>query len=532
VNLNASHGGPIRAFYSTPSHYTDAKAAMSKHDQISWEVRSDDIFPLANEAHAYWSGYFTSRPSLKRQVRFASNFLNAARQMEVITGITAAEVDTPTTRPSPPVGSSWTDSMEGAIGVATHHDGMSGTERQDVSNDYSQRISEGHFEVEAGVAMALKKLTGIKGDIGHCNCNAAGNCLNMSMCAYTTGVDEFTVIAWNPLAQNSTSWLRIPVSGDTWTVTDLATKAELPSQATALDARTKSLPLLYLNRANLSAAAISAESARLSNKATHVVTFEAPLPPVGYSTFSVKKSTSTSVPSEAVSVAPTSVSNGVYSLTIDHAKGAISSIKNLKSGVETTLNISWGYYISSEGDGPHSACTKLPNGTHSCSTQASGAYLFRPQEQYTFAVSSVQPTIGVSVGPLVTEVKQSFGSWATHTVRLTKGSPYVEVDWIAGPIPWNQGKAPLDPERPDPESEDGTRGKELVIKFSSGIESKGTFFADSNGREMIKRVRNERGPSYPPLQINEPVAGNYCAPRPPHSTLLGIGFMSALNELL
>lgn len=49
-----------------------------------------------------------------------------------------------------------------------------GTERQDVSNDYSERISEGHFEVEAGVAKALQKLTGITGELGHCNCNAAG----------------------------------------------------------------------------------------------------------------------------------------------------------------------------------------------------------------------------------------------------------------------------------------------------------------------------------------------------------------------
>ena len=32
---------------------------------------------------------------------------------------------------------------------------------------------------------------------------------------------------------------------------------------------------------------------------------------------------------------------------------------------------------------------------------------------------------------------------------------------------------------------------------------------DSNGREMVKRQRNARGPSYPPYQIGEPVAGNY-----------------------
>ena len=91
------------AFYSTPSHYTDAKNAATKKAGVDWEVRGDDIFPLGDNPHAYWSGYFTSRPGLKRQVRFASNFLSAARQMEVISGTTAAEVDHPTTRPSPPV---------------------------------------------------------------------------------------------------------------------------------------------------------------------------------------------------------------------------------------------------------------------------------------------------------------------------------------------------------------------------------------------------------------------------------------------
>jgi alpha-mannosidase len=44
-------------------------------------------------------------------------------------------VATPTTRPSPPVGSSWTDSFEGTIGVATHHDGISGTEKQAVADE-------------------------------------------------------------------------------------------------------------------------------------------------------------------------------------------------------------------------------------------------------------------------------------------------------------------------------------------------------------------------------------------------------------
>ena len=59
---------------------------------LTWEVRHDDIFPLGDGGHSYWSGYFTSRPALKRQVRMASNLLNAARQLEVLSGVTTSEV--------------------------------------------------------------------------------------------------------------------------------------------------------------------------------------------------------------------------------------------------------------------------------------------------------------------------------------------------------------------------------------------------------------------------------------------------------
>jgi hypothetical protein len=111
-------------------------------------------------------------------------------------------------------------------------DVSAGTERQDVSNDYAQRISEGHVEVEAGVALSLRKLAGIPpaAEVGHCNCNAAGNCLNLSMCAFTTAAESFTVMAWNTQGQNVSSWLRVPVTGANYTVTDLATKDVLLSQ--------------------------------------------------------------------------------------------------------------------------------------------------------------------------------------------------------------------------------------------------------------------------------------------------------------
>lgn len=52
-------------------------------------------------------------------------------------------------------------------------------------------------------------------------------------------------------------------------------------------------------------------------------------------------------------------------------------------------------------------------------------------------------------------------------------------------------------------------GKEVVMRYNTDLANDRTFYTDSNGREMLKRVRNERGPSYPKLNVSEPIAGNY-----------------------
>ena len=39
---------------------------------------------------------------------------------------------------------------------------------------------------------------------------------------------------------------------------------------------------------------------------------------------------------------------------------------------------------------------------------------------------------------------QTFSDWATHVIRLTDGSPYVEVEWTAGPIPIDTPWLPAD----------------------------------------------------------------------------------------
>eukprot|EP01064_Diplonema_japonicum_P013576 TRINITY_DN2111_c0_g5_i1.p1 TRINITY_DN2111_c0_g5~~TRINITY_DN2111_c0_g5_i1.p1 ORF type:complete len:1111 (+),score=357.90 TRINITY_DN2111_c0_g5_i1:44-3376(+) len=498
-----NQNGSVNAFYSTPTIYVNEK----KKANLTWEVRQDDIFPLADADHHYWSGYFTSRPSLKRQVHVASNFLNAARQMEVVSGVTAQQVKTPTERPAPPVGPSWTDSLEGTVGVATHHDGMSGTERQDVSDDYEQRISESHGEVEAGVALSLNKLLGANASFEHCNCNSMGgqNCLNISMCALTTNEASFTVAAWNPLGRSSRQVITLPVTGAGWNVS-VNGKAVL-CQTTELDARTKGLPELYLNYYNMSASQAAAAKAALANKATHALSFAITIPAMGFSTVTALRQNNAKSHVKAVKAAPKkgstiSISNAKYELSFDTTTGTTTVLKNLVSNATTSLVTVIGWYNSSVG-----GCTTDPttNPQHMCDGQRSGAYIFRSNSSDVFYPGpKVVPALNVVKGNLVQEVYQVFSPWATAVYRLWSGQAYVEVEWTVGPIPvetpWVPSVVPNMPNH---------WGKEVIVKYSSGLQSQGVFYTDSNAREMVKRQFNKRGPSYPPLVVNEPVAGNY-----------------------
>jgi alpha-mannosidase len=557
-----NQNGTVNAFYSTPSFYTEQKFRAG----LTWEVRQqDDIFPLADDAHHYWTGYLTSRPALKQQVRRASNFMNAARQMEVLSGVTAAEVDVPTVRPSPEVGSSWTDSLEGTIAVATHHDAISGSPTQAVADDYEQRMSESSFEVEAGVALSLKRLLGTDVDLGHCNCNTAGNCLNISVCAYTTEHDHFAVVAWNPLGQNSKSYARLPVLGNSWTVHG-PDGTEVPSQVAPIDNRTFELPLLYVNKAGLNKEQVAEAQKELSNKASHILTFPMELKAVGYGLFSATKSTKSN---EVQRKQSTTVTNGVYTLEFDADSNEVTSLSN-KEGSKTSLNMRWGWYNSSTGgcttednDGsiPTLKCVSWrqtgncdPNGPrepdndktcdtvikgspsgfceceggvrrymtgcqekdfnftcsdactakkiyYGCDGQKSGAYMFRPNSsELFFPGPKAKPTLDVVEGDVVTEVYQRYSEWVSHVIRLYRDEPFVEVEWTVGPIPVNTEWL---------QKNNSKWGKEVVLQYNTEVDSKGTFYTDSNGREMVKRQYNARPSSYPDFIVSEPVAGNY-----------------------
>lgn len=99
----------VRVFYSTPSCYTKALWDLGQN----WTTKKDDYFPYASDQHSYWTGYFTSRPALKRMERVGNNWLQACKQLDVLSN-NAGKYDQNITV------------LREAMGVMQHHDAVAG----------------------------------------------------------------------------------------------------------------------------------------------------------------------------------------------------------------------------------------------------------------------------------------------------------------------------------------------------------------------------------------------------------------------
>lgn len=145
----------VNILYSSPEFYTKCKYREMKSNFTTKNggvsVKEDDFFPYSDHDHSFWTGYFTSRPSLKRMERKASSFLLAARQIETLVDSSGNQVDFRQCH------GNFLD-LEDAVGVVQHHDGVSGTSKQHVANDYAWRLHDAINKVSNCTATKLRNL--------------------------------------------------------------------------------------------------------------------------------------------------------------------------------------------------------------------------------------------------------------------------------------------------------------------------------------------------------------------------------------
>lgn len=435
--------GRVVMKYSNPKVYAAAKKSEAASGAVQWPVDTGDFFPYADGPHQFWTGYFTSRPALKGYVRDTSGWFTAIRQAHAL-----ASMHMPSA-----AGVHRLQELEEALGVAQHHDAVSGTAKQHVAFDYARRISQGRAAATPVFSQSVDTLLRARSwtprtsssveheqwaqrppsDASWQTCDR----LNETVCHVTQANATVTLAVWSALAQRREELIQLPIHSTTVSVTS-ANGSAVPSQVAPV------VETITNYR-------------RQTNEAKHVVSFVAPLEPLAVTTFTITQgaaATSRRAAAEAPPAPPgqgraskslatmavtttqartarpativqasadLTLENEYLALNFSRATGRLASLYNKATQTAIALTQSFCYYVGSAGD--------------KASQQASGAYIFRPMN------GSVCRPIGAPVtratlvqGSVVSEVRQTFTPWLTQVVRLPRGARHAEFEWTVGEI--------------------------------------------------------------------------------------------------
>ncbi|KAG6574660.1 Lysosomal alpha-mannosidase [Phytophthora cinnamomi] len=446
----------VNVLYSNLSYYTDVKRA----EGLTWSVKTDDFFPYASARDDYWSGFFTSRPTLKRFARVANTLLQQIRQIDAVYQSHH---------------SSELVALQRAVGLVQHHDGLSGTEKQSVADDYALRLN-------GGIIQAEKELNEVLFVIGEKEPYHFCLLANTSVCDVSTQNTDFEVLVHNALARTSVQTISIPITHKSAAVTVLSGDASVRAQdvfvALPVHPETQVAPYSFVFSVELKPLSTS----RLLVKQKDVDgANKSPEQEIGEDS------------NDDVVV----LENHLVRAEISKTTGSITKLANKKKNMQIPLSLDVAYYQAFQGDGPKS-----------------GAYIFRPDSNKTYPVTGA-PSDGAATSSMadvtmvelqtattnqnglmsVPRVAFKIGSWVTLEYRVNDDDEFLEIEWTVGSVPI-----------------DDKKGKEVIVRFDAGksIVSDGTLYTDSNGLEFVKRVRNHRDTWNLTLHDNqEGVSANY-----------------------
>lgn len=444
-------------FYSTPNDYTLAKEAERAAGNVTYPTLGSDFFPYADGPHDYWTGYYTSRPALKRFIRDSSAVYSASRQIRALTSVTPQ-----TTR----------SKLAMAMGLTQHHDAVAGTSKQHVAFDYAKRLSEGREDDLAhglGDAILTAAQATIEDSGSHVSwCPRA----NETVCPITKDANpgtNFTLFIWNALSYDRDILVEVPVPSSDWRFVVNGNVSFYPSP----------IPVTNYNR--------GVNPDALPYRATFVLP---KVPALGYTAVPVIAGASSSTeskkkekPAAARRLAASSSSvvfeNAFISATFDTSNW-IQSVTDLEGGnVSLQVTQDWCFYLSNVGD--------------QFGRQPSGAYIFR--NVYDTPCFAIDGDITINVisdaFPLMIIERTLGGGWIHERLSLGPNDRHLRHEFTVGSIPVM----------------DIFMGMEVVSRWNTSVSNQGSFHTDSNGREMILRKLNAR-PNYP-FNQTEPVAGNY-----------------------
>jgi hypothetical protein len=413
----------INVKYALLSEYFDAIK-----DQASvFGTYNYDFLPYSDNNVSDWTGFYTSRPTLKHLARIAEK---VARTSEILFALSQAQSKDPTL---------FKDSFDrlyelrSANGYVQHHDGITGTETPDVVQMYADYIHTAFSKVATVLDLSLQTLTSKKA-------------LPTSL-SYIEGRDFRNVPAnkFVPIILfNSLGWSR--------------------GQVVRLYTSTRNV--MIQNDKGLT---IPTDINDLGNNVYEVAfDTESPIPALGYETYFLYTGASSGKQhykkESSYDQNVSTMSNSVYEITFcpnEQNAPKICRIRNKISGVEIKIDQSLQEYPSMAKK----------------DQQNSGAYIFRSDGPKA-PVNRTLSTSTFRSGVFVQELEQSINPYAKQTIRLynSKDSRLQSMNNFIE-FEFEIGEVPLD--------------KEVVAVFSTDIASQGQFFSDNNGYQTQKRILNK-----------------------------------------
>jgi len=173
--LNSKHG--LTAKFSTPTIFLDDIESELAKDSSSIQpiptIWSDSLLQYSDKMFNDWSGFYSSRPFLKHQIRSFSNMMFAAEMLHAMAIIKGDRIviERDSKGTNPDASADYENhkkealarhyrmkSARGIFAALLHHDAITGTCTNEVEHDYLTSIADGRFATSSVIISSLRAM--------------------------------------------------------------------------------------------------------------------------------------------------------------------------------------------------------------------------------------------------------------------------------------------------------------------------------------------------------------------------------------
>ena len=166
--LNGARGHQsIRAVLSTPSRYFAALAAARPSLKTPLPAFTGDLLPYADNRESFWTGFYASRPTIKRLVRTAEAAVISAQLLYMLAKARLTSdrqrlgKEAPRSVHDQHLVASWFETLvrcRRSVAIVQHHDAITGTMRSNVLADYLAMLRDAQSRALVVAAAAAARL--------------------------------------------------------------------------------------------------------------------------------------------------------------------------------------------------------------------------------------------------------------------------------------------------------------------------------------------------------------------------------------